>query len=345
MNTLNSSPKCYFIFSPLLDQSVVITRYLLTYKNYINIVGVVIQNEKQISHVSGIDKIINSDSLKNIDIKRNLIPTGAASTKYCLETYGDICLGEVTLKKSALRVFDKPWLIDYADKIGIPVPRTWSNIKCIEAYPVFYKQRFEQGCGDRGIAELEKDIPISDALIFQEIIHSKGTYGVAFLANHGELLVTHTHFERESIPLVGGSAVIIESFNDNRLIDYTGKLIKSLDYSGWGLAEYKYCHKRNDYVLMEINAKFWASCELAFLNEPGFIKLLFDIDAKKKSVKRIVFIERAFQRGLFFFIKKLFFFSKSDLRVYQGGYFRIIARLLFYYFRIVLRRNTLYFSV
>jgi hypothetical protein len=46
---------------------------------------------------------------------------------------------------------------------------------------------------------------------------------------------------------------------------------------------------------MEINAKFWASIEFTFLNNPLFLKLLFDIDEKQRDIKKAVFIHRVIQ--------------------------------------------------
>jgi len=168
-----------------------------------------------------------------------------------------------------------------------------------------------------------------ESLIFQEFIESQGTYGVCFLADQGRLFATNTHFERESIPKEGGSAVIIERFNDDRLLRHTKRLIDSLNYSGWGLAEFKYCPRRDDYVFMEINAKFWASCEFAFVNEPLFLKLLFDIESREIAVERMVFVDRALSRGLPFVLKHLpYLFRGTMLRAYSGWFKSMVAGVI-----------------
>ena len=89
-------------------------------------------------------------------------------------------------------------------------------------------------------------------------------------------------------------------------------LINEINYSGWGLAEFKYCPKRDDFVLMEINAKFWVSCDFTFRNNPEFLKLLFGIDAKSENIKKMVFLDRVMMRDRLFFIKNVFniIFSK-----------------------------------
>lgn len=258
------------------------------------------------------------------------IPTGAASTEILLKR-GDVRLGEIVLTRSALQVFDKSWLLEQCSEIGVLTPITWERIQDITSYPIFYKQCYEKGGGERGVAYSENEIPKNkiEALIFQELIVSKGTYGVSFLADKGCLLVAHSHFESESLPIDGGSAVIIECFNDKRLLNYTKKLIEGIQYSGWGLAEYKYCPKRKDYVLMEINAKFWTSCELAFVNEPKFVKLLFNINLDEKPINRLLFVDRAMQRGVFFFIKEVILSSrKTTLRLYSGWGLRLMISVM-----------------
>lgn len=264
------------------------------------------------------------------NIKGIHIPTGAASTEKMLIN-GDITLGKVTMTRSAQRVFNKPWLLQQAQIASINIPQTWHSIDEITSYPIFYKQKYEKGGGERGIAHKQQEIPKKeiDSLIFQELILSQGTYGVSFIAKNGKLLTSHTHFEKESLPKDGGSAVIIESIKDERLTNHTKKLLQQINYSGWGLAEYKYCPKRKDYVLMEINAKFWASCELAFVNQKNFSKQLFDINTNEKQIKRIVFIDRALQRGIFFFIKEVIFSSKeTTLRLYSGWLTRLTISMI-----------------
>lgn len=319
----------FYILSPLLDQSLTIASLLRKYFRTSTITGITLDSE---SFRSCYGIYNNTISVNDFDIERtdaNLIPTGAKSTKLLLQ-HKDITLGSVTLTANALRVYDKAWIIAVASDVGIPTPLTWRNLAEVTSYPLFYKQSQEKGGGARGIAKDESDVPLvgRENLIFQEFIATHGTYGVCFLAEHGRVLTSYVHYERESFPKEGGSAVIIEDFSDRRLLDYTQRLLQSLDYSGWGLAEYKYCPRREDFVFMEINAKFWASCEFAFKNNPMFLKLLFDIDSKEKSVKRMVFIERALARGIPFFMGHLPTYFGGALKVYPGWPIRVVGSFL-----------------
>jgi hypothetical protein len=320
----------YFIHSPMEDQSLAISGLLRKYFPNVDIVGVIMDGEVFRGSGGCYSRIITAAENDILEPEGVQIPSAAISTKNMLEQ-GDVTLGSITMTQAALRVFDKPWMIAKAAEAGVPVPETWQRAEKLATYPLFYKPRYEHGSGMRGIARTSQEVPKQwgDNLIFQELIDTPGTYGVGFLASKGRLLTTYTHFERESIPKEGGSAVIIERFEDERLLEYTRLLVQSLDYSGWGLAEYKYCGRRDDYVFMEINAKFWASCEFAFINEPLFLKLLFNIESREKPVQRMVFLDRAFARGIPFILKNYVLLCKvSKLRLYPGWVRRIAAELV-----------------
>jgi hypothetical protein len=122
-----------------------------------------------------------------------LIPTGAASTKYLLERQ-DVYLGQVALTQSAIRVYDKFWMLKQVEQIGIPSPVTWHELEEVSMVPFFYKQCYETGGGIRGIARRKSDVPRSDlkSLMFQELIESRGTYGVSFLGSWEDTNVSCT---------------------------------------------------------------------------------------------------------------------------------------------------------
>ncbi|MEM2097709.1 MAG: hypothetical protein QXI70_06095 [Methanothrix sp.] len=315
----------YFIYSPALDQAKSIAYLLKKYYPSTEIIGLQMEKEQIRLKPHYFDQIRHINTIGTLNLEGIHIPTGATSTKWLLESKGDIKIGSIKHLKSNLRVFDKPQMIELARELGIPVPQTWQTASEIPSFPVFYKQRYETGGGLRGIARSALELPrgYQNNLIYQELIPSQGTYGVAFLADEGRLLVTHTHFERESSPREGGSAVVIESFSDSRLINHTRALIESLAYSGWGLAEFKYSAELNDYLLMEVNAKFWASCEFTFVNEPLFLKLLFDIDSHEKPIDRMVFLERAFARGMPFILSNIRLLRSSKVKLYPGWWLRV----------------------
>jgi len=289
-----------YILSPGAEQSQALVRLLKQGGCSDTVVGVRLSGEPKLRSRGLFDKVITQDNLRPAMKGDVLVPTGARSTEWLLGG-GDCSVGAIVHSRTSLKVFDKPWLLSQAVEIAIPVPVTWTSTDDfgISDFPVFYKEHYEKGGGLRGLAMNEQDLPSAPAgqLIFQEYIESRGTYGVGFLAKDGDVLVAYAHYESSSYPSTGGSAVILEECLDPKPVEYTKRLVGHIAYSGWGLAEFKYCPDRMDYVLMEINAKFWASCEFAFRNEPEFLRLLFEVSSEDQWITRMVFLNRAFARG------------------------------------------------
>lgn len=308
-----------YLCSPGSDQSQTLARLLRQYTQH-RIVGVLFEDETRFIS-RNIDEFVSYRDLDNLPGDGLILPTGARSTQFMLER-GDVTCGSVVLTRDALRVFDKPWIIALAAACRVPTPITWLRVEDIGDYPAFFKELRERGGGRRGIARQPAEIPASgrDELIYQEYIDSPGTYGVGFIARRGEILTSHAHFEAISIPPSGGSAVALRSIADPRLDEYARRIIAQLGYSGWGLVEFKYCPKRDDYVFMEVNAKFWASLELALANQPLFAELLFGIETPEQAIVGMVFLNRYLQRGLLFAVRNLPLLLRPDTRlsVYPG---------------------------
>ena len=223
-----------------------------------------------------------------------IVPSGADSTSDFISRYGDLTIGQITYSKSNLRAFNKILAIDLVKSVGVPVPLTYLDKSQVKLFPVFYKSLKEQGYAKRGIIRNELDLMAmdDDDVFFQEFIWSKGTYSVGFLADRGKVILTFPQKELLSYPYHGGSGVILQRYEDRRLIEYTERIVEVFNYSGWGLTEFKYCTKRDDYVFMELNAKFWASLKFAFENKPEFLEYLFGLKFKAKHVDSVIYIDR-----------------------------------------------------
>lgn len=318
-NILYKNRVLYFL-EPFSDQILSIAKLLKEVSTDIELVALPLESEKYIQ---------NNVYKKHIRIKNyhdslffgEVVPGGARSTEALLKV-GNIKLGEVHLNQDVLRAYNKNWFFDLCNDNNLPLPTTYIDLReiCVSDYPIFYKQKHEKGGGCRGVAFEKSYVPLNevDDLVFQEFIDSQGTYGVGFLAKSGKVIVSHSHFEVESFPREGGSAVIAERIVDSRLLELTERIVGLLQYSGWGLAEYKYCPKRKDFVFMEVNAKFWASCEMALRNEPGFLKHLFGVQKEKEDIERLVFVNRAFRRGPSFWVRYLQEILLSKKIVYPG---------------------------
>jgi len=224
-----------------------------------------------------------------------IVPGGANSTLNYVQKHGKLKFGEISFTQDNLITYDKIKMLEIVERIGVPIPKSFTNIDDINFFPVFFKSLREDGFNERGLISNQKELDklrSSKTVFFQEFIRPKGTFAVGFIANNGVVLTTFCQEEKISYPYHGGSGVVLSIINDQRLIDYSKRIVKEIKYSGWGLVEFKYCDKRKDYVFMEVNAKFWASIEFAFLNNPDILDLLFGLKVKTKEVKTVIYVDR-----------------------------------------------------
>ncbi|MBX9785995.1 MAG: hypothetical protein K2Y08_01535 [Alphaproteobacteria bacterium] len=262
-----------------------------------------------------------------------VIPTGVLSTRWLLSNVNTIKFGDLIFSAENLKVYNKFWLLDVAQKLNVPIPQTYMNIQNIPAYmkSVFYKNNTEGANKRLGILDLPaKDDFNCNGLLFQEIITGHDTYGVGFIAENGIILTLAPHHEIISSPALGGSAAVIEKFHDSRLLDYTTRLVQELKYTGWGLAEYKFCDTRNDFVLMEINAKFWASLEFTLQAYPEFSKCLMGKKVYNSSVKNMIFLDRLLLTSPSTFLKRLWEYRYCTLHC---EYRSLLKRLVKFFVR------------
>lgn len=226
-----------------------------------------------------------------------VIPTNHAATGAVL-AHGDLSLPALTFAADSLKLTDKQFSLTLARRVGIPVPNTWSDSAEIPESVgefVFFKEAMEAGGGRRGLVRRTEVARLGEGLIFQEYIASQGTYGVAFVASSGTIHESVSHFEVSSQPRSGGSAVEIQRYEDARLNDYTARLVNETNYDGWGLAEFKWCDRRQDFVFMEVNAKMWASCEYSFRQCPQMLEAIVGAAVTPgERPSTIFFLHRAF---------------------------------------------------
>ncbi len=296
--------KKILIFEPNSNQALAISKYIKEYSDFY-IVGCL---EKKVRfNRDNYDEII-VNSFLDVDMAEYLyvLPMGADSSYRITDQYKELnYCNNIKFDINNLIVFDKPKMLSITNSLGVPIPKTFYKIEEIDNFPIFYKEDFENGGGVRGVANVLNDIPVKKSLLFQEYIATPSTYGIGFLAKDGIILTHTTYKEVISYPVSGGSAVVIESYDDKRLLQYTSKIVQKLNYNGWGLAEYKYCDKRNDFVFMEINAKFWASIEFILINNSQFLKMLLDINYKSQIESRILFVSRLFQYSFVDILKNI----------------------------------------
>lgn len=291
--------KKMLILSPLSDQALAVAGYLRKYDGYI-VHGGFMPGERMRNH-KYYEKLFYVQNERSVEGYDCVLPTGARSTHWMITHFGTFRVNGVDYSKANLRCFRKYTFLSHVKNLGVPVPQTYEEPEVIDVpYPIFYKPKFERGGGPRGVVwsvrELEK-LEHKEGLIYQEYITGSRTYGMGFIAQGGRTITSFQHEELLSFPILGGSAVYIRVFHDERIKAYTERILESMEYSGWGLAEYKYCPNRKDYVFMEINAKLWASIEFTFMNNSDFLWHLCGIRYPVEDVKSACYVGRLISLG------------------------------------------------
>jgi predicted ATP-grasp superfamily ATP-dependent carboligase len=189
-----------------------------------------------------------------------------------------------------------------AEKIGIPYPRmqviqSVDEIEEVETnYPCVIKAPFELGknmveyAADKDeLVDKYKKLCLknnfgSQLPIIQKYIQGEGAGFFAFYKN-GECKNYFIHRRIREYPVSGGASTCAESFYDESILQNGKKILDYLKWEGVAMVEFKKDNSTGIYNLMEINAKFWGSLDLALLAGINFPQMLID-DALGMEIER-----------------------------------------------------------
>ena len=192
--------------------------------------------------------------------------------------------------KSEAVANDKFAVQELAKSIGVPSPKTYlvTNRADIDTalseleFPIIIKGRRESGSGivatahsrdeaHRQFQNLVTRFSLDqDAYpVLQEFVPGWGC-GFFAIYHEGTCERVFMHKRIREYPPSGGASCCAESFHDARLSEYGRKLLDALVWNGVAMVEFRYDERINDYRLIEINAKFWGSLELALESGADF---------------------------------------------------------------------------
>jgi len=191
-----------------------------------------------------------------------------------------------------------------AEKLEIPYPaiQLINNIEDIglveTTYPCVIKAPFEAGKNIIEYAknkdELEerykkickKNNFKKEALPFiQKYIKGEGAGFFAFYKN-GKCINYFIHKRIREYPVSGGASTCAESYYDESILKNGIKILDYLKWEGVAMVEFKKDSSTGIYNLMEINAKFWGSLDLALVCGVNFPQMLID-DALGQEIVKI----------------------------------------------------------
>ena len=197
-------------------------------------------------------------------------------------------------------VRDKRNLIQFAEVHGIPTPKTFAppslalpldgegrggggNLDSIPI-PAVIKPRISSG--SFGIAYVKRK---EDFMPFYQKVHGRypfpliqewvpdgaGIYGLSALFDEASnAMAAFVHKKLRMYPVQGGPSTLREGVEHPQVMELGLSLLKSLNWTGVGMVEFKVDPRDGIPKLMEVNPRFWGSLELAIVSGVDFPYLM-----------------------------------------------------------------------
>ena len=197
---------------------------------------------------------------------------------------------------------------EHARKTGVPFPETViiQSLEDIENvkidYPCVIKAPYEMGKTvinyahhrDEFIAKYKQICKVNHFTevlpIVQKYIDGEG-FGFFAYYQKGECKNWFVHKRLREYPVSGGVSTAAESFFDGKIVEYGKRMLDTLQWDGVAMVEFKQDKASGIYYLMEINAKFWGSLDLALKAGVDFPQMLID-EALGKKIEKVHFKEK-----------------------------------------------------
>lgn len=204
---------------------------------------------------------------------------------------------------------DKCELIKLAKNIGVECPKTWfiqspANVEQFSPefeFPIILKPHASlliskdhvQKTSVRVVYDkteldtiLKNDDTIRIPYMVQEMVEGEGL-GIFAVCKNGEPLAVFSHKRIREKPPWGGVSVLCEStIPDLKAKENAYKLLKELNWTGVAMVEFKRDDRSGLPMLMEINARFWGSLQLAIDAGVDFPYLLY-LQSKGKEIPKL----------------------------------------------------------
>lgn len=174
---------------------------------------------------------------------------------------------------------NKDYFIEFCNSHGFDIPKTYNNVDDYSKleYPIFIKPKVGKGGLDTfkvdSFKELNFILKLFDEVIIQEFVDWQ-EYTVDLFADFEGKVITAV--PRERINVLGGESVVTKTFKNEKIINESIRLAKSLNLIGHNTIQ---CFFDGENVkFIEINPRFGGAAILSFAagaNSPeNLIKLL-----------------------------------------------------------------------
>jgi protein-tyrosine-phosphatase/predicted ATP-grasp superfamily ATP-dependent carboligase len=147
--------------------------------------------------------------------------------------------------------------------------------------------------------------------------------GQEFLASQGEILAAFQH-ERVHEPRRGGGSSYRKSADlDERMLACSKRLLGELRWTGVAMVEYKQDPETRDFVLMEINGRFWGSLPLAVAAGVDFPYYLHQLLVRNERPSPPRYRAEVYARNV---AKDLAWFSETRREVGGAAGWAVVAK-------------------
>ena len=207
-----------------------------------------------------------------------------------------------------LQVTDKINLFRLGRDLDVPIPTTFLSTdfgnreRLIESvgksgFPVVVKPAFSKirtgngwidarvhyAAGERELREItSRDIFQRHPFLVQKRIEGPGA-GIFLLMKNGEVIAKFAHRRIREKPPSGGVSVLCESIEPPEdALRAAVRILANLKWTGVAMVEFKIDRAQNAAKLLEVNARFWGSLQLAISSGVDFPYLLFRMASGEK---------------------------------------------------------------
>jgi len=193
-------------------------------------------------------------------------------------------------------VRDKGKLLRFAESHGIPIPKTIYSLENPEPDmvqgPAVIKPRISSG--SFGIAYVKKR---EDLIALYQGVHARypfpliqdwipdggGTFGLSALFDEASnVKAAFVHKKLRMYPVRGGPSTLREGVEYPQIMELGLSLLKSLNWVGVAMVEFKVDPRDGTPKLMEVNPRFWGSLHLAIISGIDFPYLILRMARKER---------------------------------------------------------------
>ncbi len=193
-------------------------------------------------------------------------------------------------------VRDKGNLMRFAEAHGIPTPKTFyvlptSSPSLSIPIPAVIKPRISSG--SFGIVYVNKREDLSSSyqnvherypfpLIQEWIPDGGGIFGLSALFDEtSNVKAAFVHKKLRMYPVQGGPSTLAEGVEHPQIMELGLSLLRSLNWVGVGMVEFKVDPRDGIPKLMEVNPRFWGSLQLAIVSGVDFPFLILRMARKE----------------------------------------------------------------